>query len=111
MKCRNCRSKSFQHSIVVYQCYRCDTEATTHHEPIDHCPKCNMNDLCEIFKQNYECLSCGDIKGILTDYSELNLKSMIRNSFWRGMYPIDLEELCKEAFKPERVEYQISYSM
>lgn len=108
MKCHTCSSKSFQHSMILYMCFRCDTHIKTHHEPIDQCPKCNKSDLCEIFKQNYECLSCGDIKGLITKYSDANIKSMIHNIAWRGMYPIDSEELCKEAFKPERVMYQLS---
>lgn len=108
MKCDCCGSKSFQHSSIHYACNRCGIPHRTHHEPIEYCPECKQSDLYMINAILYECLNCRLGCGFTTPEYNRKLASLINRYDWAHYrYPIDFEELCREAFKPSRVMYQL----
>lgn len=108
MKCERCKSKSFQHDGIDYRCYRCEIGYRFYGHPIDHCPECNQSDLYMICRLRYECLQCHKCITKMTPEYKFWRDNRHHNWHFSRLYPIDLEELCIEAFKPSRVMYRMT---
>ncbi len=99
--------------FFTFICFSCEIYYAKH---IDRqgearvCPRCKNNRFLLTVKNTLVCFRCNKTtyRSKTTEYMDYH-ESLTRNSAWRTDYPIDLEALCKEAYKPERILHRLSH--
>lgn len=106
MHCRKCNSTSLHAGLYKFNCHRCEIIHGKTYDFEGVCPHCKLNDFFMLIYTSIDCYQCNStVYHHSIDY--LNYcDSLLKHHTWAKKYPIDLEELCKEVFKPLRVMYQ-----
>lgn len=106
MHCHNCNSMSLQHGFFTFSCNRCEIIRGKDLDLEGVCPKCKLSDFFMLVSTSIDCHNCNaselHIQHNYLDYCD----SLIKHRKWSKIHPIDLGELCQEAFKPSRIVYQ-----
>ena len=109
MKCSQCLKCDFTSLNINYITLKCQISKKYWHagEPSIQCPCCSLHDFV-MTAMHYICIKCYRMTHALDSDFKAYIESKLKRSIWSKLYPIDLEAICIEAFKPSRVMYRMS---